>query len=136
MASKVFSTFFQAVFEGDYDLENGTYKVALLGNAEPAIGDEDWSDVSGDEISGTGYTTGGASLTTPAVTRSNAVVTWDADNVVWTTATFTAYHAVVYETVTSKLIMHFDFGGAVSSAGDNFVIQWSDNGLLVLDFTA
>ena len=80
------------------------------------------SSISG-EVTGTGYTAGGMALTTKAVTAdtTNHRGKFTADNATWSTATITAYGAVLYRSrggasSADELIGYIDFGGAVSSS--------------------
>lgn len=65
-----------------------------------------------DEVVGTGYTSGGQSLTTKAVTATGTALRLTSDNPSWT-GTFTARHLVIYvdtgDPATSPLLMRVDF---------------------------
>jgi hypothetical protein len=59
--------------------------------------------------------------------------TFDATDTSWTTATFTAYHAVIYDTTnTSSLICSIDFGGAQTVTSGTFTIEWNSSGIISL----
>lgn len=80
---------------------------------------------------GTGYTTGGATLAGRAVSYIDTTnVKFDATDATWTTATFTARYAVVYNTTTSKIRAVYDFGGDYSVTNGTFTLQWNGDGLL------
>ena len=50
-----------------------------------------------------------------------------------TAATFTAYHAVIYDTsVSNDLIASIDFGGAKAVVAGTFTIQWDAAGIITL----
>lgn len=72
------------------DIVGATVKVALVSSAyspstDSATGNSVWADASGSEISGgNGYTTGGATLTTPVATAIAGGFKYVTDNVVWT----------------------------------------------------
>ena len=90
-------------------------------------------DVSANEISGTGYTAGGATLANAAVTQA-ATTKADGDDTAWTTATFTAYHAVLWDDTiaTDDLVCSFDFGGAKTVSAGTFTVQWHADGIVTL----
>jgi len=122
------------------DLDTDTIKVALLANTyTPDIDAHTFfSDVSADEISGTGYTAGGETLANATVTQDNTNdrAAFDADDVVWANATVTARYAVIYKDTgtpsTSPLIAYIDFGSDKSSSAADFTIQWNADGIFTL----
>ncbi|MCH7827479.1 MAG: hypothetical protein IIC75_05855, partial [Bacteroidetes bacterium] len=123
------------------DLKNGgdTIKVALMDNVHTFDPDDNtFADVSANELlsSGTGYTSGGETLANQAVTQDDAndLAKYDADDVQWTTVTFTAYHAVIYDDTWAgdDLIGSIDFGGAKAVTGGTFTIAWNSNGIIKL----
>ena len=135
MASGVYNAFLTDMFDGSINLSNGgdAIKVALLNNSHTFTATNAvWADVSANEISGTGYTAGGGTLDNQALTGT-ATVTWDADDEEWLTATFTAYHLVIYDTTnTNSLIASYDFGGAEQVTAGTFTIQWNASGIMSL----
>jgi len=141
----VFPQFIIGLNAHNIALAGGTYKVAL-GNAAGPIGlatagistatlFTDWTAIV-TEITGTGYTAGGATVSAPTFAAggsNNSIATWtSASNPNWTTATFTANQAVFYESSasTNQLIAFFDFGGSVSVAGQTFTLTINASGLL------
>ncbi len=89
--------------------------------------------IGGGEVSGTGYTTGGATLGTKTAGVASLVTTIDAADSVWTSASFTARYAVVYDDTLSSpskpLISHEDFGGNQTVTGADFTLQWAGTGI-------
>lgn len=135
MASGVYNRFKAGVMKKSYDMINDDIKVALLANTYTFNSDHNvFADVSTHEISGTGYTAGGVSLTNKTVTQNDTSDkgVFDADDVTWTNATITARYAVIYNnTLTNKdLVGVVDFGGDVSVTNGNLTIQWNANGIL------
>lgn len=137
MASGIYNRFFANLMNKVVDLTNDTIKVALLTSSHSFDPDHDtWSQVSTNEISGTGYTAGGATLSTKSVTEddTNDLAKWDADPVTWSTATITARHAVIYDTTaTNNLIASIDFGSDKTSTGADFTIDWHTDGILYIE---
>lgn len=138
MASYVYNRFFANIANKEIDLEADNIRAAILDNGHTPDPDHNqWTDVSGDEVSGSGYTAGGELLTTKAVTEddTNDLAKFDADDVTWTTVTFTnGRYLVLYDdTMTNDdLIAIFDFGADQNPAGVDFTVQWNINGILTI----
>jgi hypothetical protein len=118
----------------EIDHEADTIKVMLLDDSHAFTATHNQkSEIVANEISGTGYTAGGEALAGKAVTQG-ATTKWDATDVEWTIATFTAYHAVIYDdTLTNDdLMASIDFGGSKSVSAGTFKIQWHANGIVTL----
>lgn len=137
MASGIYDIFKYGCFAGEHDMEEDSpsddIKVALLDNNHAFVSTHNlWTQVSGNELAAAGnYSTGGESLVSQDITKT-ATTKFDAEDVVWTNATFTAYHAVIYNATTGRLIASIDFGGAQSPSGVNFTIQWNASGIMTL----
>lgn len=93
------------------------------------------------EVSGTGYTAGGATLTGTELTVSGGVLTYDASDVSWSSSTISnAMAAVGYfarggASSADELVFLSDFVTAASSSNGTFQIQWNASGIFTLDFT-
>jgi hypothetical protein len=133
MAS-IYDDFKEDLLDGSVDLDNDTFKCALLDNSHSfSASDSTWADISANEISGTGYTAGGATLASLTIAVASNIARWDAADVSWTTATFSAYHAVIYDTSNSdSLVCSIDLGGEQSVVAGTFSIEWSSGGILSL----
>jgi hypothetical protein len=118
------------------DLSTDTIKVVLLNNSHTFNPDHNvLTDINTNEISGTGYTTGGVALTGQTVTQddTNDLMKFDANDSSWTSATFSAYHAALNNvTASNNLVGSIDFGGVKSVTAGTFLIQWSANGIVRL----
>lgn len=138
MASGVYNNFKFELMNGSYNLANGgdTIKVALMDNVHAFTAENDvWTDVSANEITGTGYSSPGQNLANQAtsIDDTDDEGVFDGDDIQWTSASFTAYHAVLYDdTVTDDLILSIDFGGAQTVTSGTFTIQWATEGILNL----
>jgi hypothetical protein len=136
----------ERLVEGGIDLDANTFVCTLhTSGYTPAQGTHGlWSDVSGSQLStAAGYTAGGVALTSVTSTRSGLVTTFDAADVSWTTATFTAKYAVITMRAGGSLVSgdfllgYFDLetgGGSVTAGGGTFTIQWNASGIFT--FTA
>ncbi len=132
MASGIYNRFKANLMNKEVDLEADTIKIILLDtNHTFSATDNILTDVSANELAATGgYTTGGNTLANSAVTQA-ATTKWDADDTEWTTATFTAFHAVIYDTTaTDNLIASIDFGGGKTVAAGTFTIQFDSSGII------
>ena len=146
VTAHVFPQFIIGMNAGDIVLTGGTYKVALSDTAGPVTESTsgistaklftDWTANVAAEITGTGYSAGGATVSSPTFTAggsNNTVATWTSStNPNWTSARFTANQAIFYESSAStyQLICFWDFGGAVSVTGSTFTLTISGSGLL------
>jgi hypothetical protein len=113
------------------DWATDTIKVALTTSSYTPNQDTDvfFSDVT-NEITGTGYTAGGATLGSKSTSYDNATneTRLLAGASSWTTATFTYRYAIVYKSTgvssTSPLIAYFDTGGNQTVTLGTETITW------------
>ena len=88
----------------EIDLEADTIKVSLYDNTHSFTATDTDYTTTNELATAGGYTQGGATLAGKSVTQA-ATTKWDATDTEWTSATFTAYHAVIYDsTATNDLI--------------------------------
>jgi hypothetical protein len=133
MASGIYTTFKEYAGDSTMDLDTHSFKVALMNNTHTfKATNSTWSDVSANQISGTGYTSGGVALATVTWAADGTTLKWDAADSSWSTASFTAYHAVIYNDThaSDALVCSIDFGGAQTVAAGTFTIQWAATGIL------
>lgn len=85
------------------------YKIALY-TANADLSYETTAYTTSNEVSGTGYTAGGETLTpiVPASSGQTAYVSFN--NVTWTGASFTARGALIYNSTTGAAVAVLDFG--------------------------
>jgi hypothetical protein len=135
MASGIYERFKANVLNKEVDLEADTIIVMLMDNSHAftathnVVGDVDTNELP----TAGGYTQKTKALTTKAVTQT-ATTKFDADDTAWTSATFSAYHAVLYDDTvgTDDLVCSFDFGGVKTVTAGTFTIQWHANGIITL----
>lgn len=141
MADIIFNNFKKLIMSGGIDLDTDVIKVALVtASYTPDQDSHDfWNDVSANEISGTGYTAGGASIANPAVTADNTdnEGVFDGDDVSWSSSTITARGAVIYKynatAASAPLIAYLDFTADKSSSSSTFQVTWNAEGILNLN---
>ena len=133
MSSGIYNRFKANLLNKVVDMEADTIKVMLMASGHTfSATDHNISAVSANEMTGTGYTAGGGTLASKAVTEG-ATTKFDATDQAWSSSTFSAYHAVLYDTSASNnLICSFDFGEAKSVASGTFTLQFSTAGILTL----
>lgn len=139
MASKMYGSFLVKALNKEVDFDSDTIKVALLSSAYTPNQDahDYFDDVVSNEVTGTGYTAGGATLGSKTVTYDSAsnVIVLDAADTVWSASTITARYAVIYDdagaTNSQKvLIGYVDFGSDQSSTNGNFTVTWDATGIV------
>lgn len=121
------------IWKKKMDLSSDTLKVALFSSAiDPETNRdvyEKYADISANEITGTGYTTGGVALSNVVVSldATNHVVKLTADDPAWESATITARYAVIYDSTStdSLLIAFVDFGEDKSASNIEFKLDFS-----------
>ena len=136
MANVVYNSFKKAIGDGTIDWDTTVIKVALVTSAyTPDIdADTDFSTHITNEVTGDGYTAGGATLANPTVTvdTTNDWAEYDGDPITWSTSTITARGAVVYASVGGDLISYVDFTTDQTSTAGDFTITWDASGILTL----
>lgn len=141
VTAKVYGLALDHFLDADVDWTADTIKVALTTSAETPDQDADdyWNDAEANEVSGAGYTAGGATLTNPTrgYTAGTNVLKLDGDDSQWTSASFTARNAHVYKdrggaTSADELISYVDFGGDETVATGTFTIQHAAAGIITI----
>lgn len=139
MANVIYNNLKELLLEKSIDFVNDTIKVMLVTSAYTP--DQDAHDMKDDvtnEVTGTGYTAGGATLANKTATQDDTdnEGVFDADDVVWASSTITARGAVIYKDTgtasTSPLIAYIDFGADIVSTAEDFRITWNAEGILNL----
>lgn len=139
----VYNAFKEDLLKKVHDLVNDTIKVTLHTGYTPNIDTHQVrSDVSGTEYgSGSGYTAGGVTLGSKAVTQddTNNRAAFDAADAAWTSlgplSPATPSHAIIWnDTPTSPadpLIAYVELGTTATNGG-NYTLAWHANGILLL----
>ena len=120
-----------------------TLKVALMDVNHVAVHTNTyWSEISVNELPPAGgYADDGKTLSSKTVINhtGNGEGQFDAADIQWTGADFTANHAVLWKDdgiahSSSPVLASWDFGGGKSVSGGTFKIQWGTDG--ILNFTS
>jgi hypothetical protein len=130
MANVIPHNFIEALGKAQIDFSSHTFKAALMQNTftPDAATHAEYSDVSGSELAnGNGYATGGSTLTSVSFTNTTGTCTFDADNIQWTSATFTTRYVVLYDdTATNKdIICIYDMGSDKSPSDGTLTVAIS-----------
>lgn len=122
--------------------ETAVKVMMILDTATPDFNAHDFrSDLTANEVSGTGYSAGGTTLTTTELTVSGGVLTYDAADVSWSGSTISnamagvGYFARGGADTADELIFLSDFVTAASTSNGTFTIQWNASGIFTVDFT-
>jgi len=126
------------VMLGLHDLDSDTIKIALYTSSASLGAATTAYTTSGEVASGGGYTTGGETLASASVINNSTSGCFDATDPEWTSATFTARGALIYNDTESNLaIAVLDFGGDFTVAGGTFKIvfpaQTASNAIVRID---
>jgi hypothetical protein len=135
MADTIFNSFLEYVGDGTMDMDNDTFKAALVEDSYTIDAtDTQWSEISANEVSGTGYTAGGKALTNVSWSQTAGTLTFDADDVSWTGASFTARYMVVYNDTASndELVCLFDFGSNQTVTASTFTYSFNASGIFTI----
>ena len=122
--SQAMCTSFKAeILDEVHDLVADTIKIALFTSSASLGASTTAYSTSNEVANGNGYATGGIELTSRAVATSGTTAYFDAADPSWTSATFTANGALIYNSSASdKAIAVLAFGGDFTVAGGTFQI--------------
>jgi hypothetical protein len=131
MANVISNVFKEELLKGNHDFDGGaTYKLALYTSSKTVSASDPTAYNTTNQISGTGYTSGGATLANPSVTGGSSASTAfvDFDDVSFTSASFTARFAQIYRSdgsaPTNNSVLVLDFGGDFTATNGTFTIQF------------
>lgn len=137
-SAKLYGLAQKSFFNKEIDWDSDTIKVMLCNSTYTPNQDTHQykSDVT-NEVTGTGYTAGGATLTSCTATYNAGTntLTLDAADVSWPNSTITARYAVIYDSTpatdaTRPLIGYVDFDQNISTTAGTFSIVWDAAGII------
>jgi hypothetical protein len=122
------TSFKQALLDGEMDFSSGTsdvFKIALY-TSSATMSASTTAYSATNEVSGTGYTAGGNTLSVVVPTTSGTTAFLDFADSTWATATITARGALIYRSSGSgnPAVAVLDFGADKTSTGGAFTIQF------------
>jgi len=123
----VCTSFKQELLTATHNFTNATgdtFKIALY-TSSATLGASTTAFTATNEVSGTGYTTGGNTLTNVTPTSSGTTAFTDFADTTWSSATITARGALIYNSTDSnKSVVVLDFGSDQTSTAGDFTIQF------------
>ena len=132
----VTNIFKKALLDGDVDCDVDTFKVALYSVAVASPDGSPAYTVT-NEISGSGYTAGGAAVSGPTTAQddTNDRAKWDDDgsNITWTNlASNTILEARLYDVTHASDIVAIMWEIATNSNGANYSLNFHADGIMLL----
>ena len=121
------TSFKVGILDGTFDFSSGTsqtFKIALFTNAA-TLGAATTAYSTSNEVTGTGYTAGGNTLTISQVPTSTGTTAFlDFADTTWSSATITARGALIYlaDGGTDPAVAVLDFGSDKTSTAGDFTI--------------
>ncbi|WP_328439082.1 hypothetical protein [Nocardia puris] len=140
VSAKWYGLGLQSLANGEIDWDTHTIKVMLCTSSYTPNQDTHRykSDVT-NEVTGTGYTAGGATLgsCTASYNAGTNTLALDAADTSWPNSTITARYAVVYDAspgsdATRALLGYVDFDQNISTTAGTFSIVWDAAGILTI----
>ena len=121
------TSFKQELLEAVHNFKNSggdTFKIALY-TSSASLGAGTTAYTTSNEVSGTGYTAGGNTLTRVDPSSSGTTAITDFADSTWSSATITARGALIYnDTDSDKAVAVLDFGADKTSTGGDFTVQF------------
>jgi hypothetical protein len=117
------TSFKEDLLQKEQDMDTDTIKIALY-TSSATLDATTTAYSATNETSGTGYTAGGVTLTGATIGISGTTAYVDYDDPEWTTASFTARGALIYNDTTAgdNSIAVLDFGGDFTVSSGTFRI--------------
>ena len=141
ITANMFPMFFHTTWLKEATLNVDNIKCALSNTAYTYVATHKYFDAAPFSTAWTelgtanGYTAGGQTLPSPAITDGQTT-SWTANNILWTsTGTLSATSAVVYDSTpgagVKPLISWVNFGGTVTApSGATLTITWNASGII------
>ena len=135
------TSFKQEILQGIHNLPNGsgggtptttgtgnTFKLALY-TSSATLGASTTAFTTTTEVSGTGYSSGGGTLTNVTPTTSGTTALTDFADLTFSSSSITARGAMIYNSSTTagsanRAVLILDFGGDKTSTAGDFTIQF------------
>ena len=127
ITSAICNSYKKELFDGTHAAAD-TYKIALYSDAA-TLSAATTAYASTNEVTGTGYTAGGKTLTgfASGLDGSTAYLTFT--DVSWTSATITSRGCLIYNSSKSnKAVAAFDFGANIVSTNGTFTVDFPGTG--------
>ena len=135
ISSAICSSFKQELLQGKHSFESSgghTFKIALYSDSA-SLGTTTTAYTTSQEVSGSGYSAGGNTLTNTGVAKSTVTSYTDFSDTSWTSASFTARGCLIYNSssisglTSNAAVFSIDFGGNKTVSSGTFTIQFPAN---------
>lgn len=118
------TSFKEELLGGTHDLDTDVIKIALF-TSSASLDATTTTYSTSNEVTGTGYTAGGNTLTGASITTSGTTAFVDFDDTTWSSATVTANGALIYNSSKAdRAIAVLAFGGDKTATNGDFTIQF------------
>ena len=118
------TSFKSELLGGTHDLDTDVIKIALF-TSSATLGASTTAYSTSNEVSGTGYTAGGNTLASAAISLDGTTAIVDFADTTWSSATITANGALIYNSSKAdRAIAVLAFGGDKTSTNGDFTIQF------------
>jgi len=122
ITTAICNSFKAEILDGTHEAGD-TYKMALY-TSSATLSKSTTAYSATNEVSGTGYTAGGITLSGRTVSLDGDTAMVDFSDPTWSTSTITARGCMIYNSSKSnKAVAVYDFGGDVTSTAGNFTVQ-------------
>ena len=122
------TSFKQEILVGTHNFTattGNTFKLALFTSSATLGASTTAFDASDNEVSGTGYSSGGSNLTSVTPTTSGTTALCDFSDLTFSSASITANGALIYNSSASnKAVCALAFGGDKTSTAGDFTITF------------
>ena len=117
------TSFKEDLFQKEQDMDSDTLKIALY-TSSASLDATTTAYTTSNEVTGTGYTAGGETLTGATIGTSGTTAYVDFDDPEWTSASFTARGALIYNDTLAgnNSVAVLDFGGDFTVSSGTFRI--------------
>ena len=116
------TSFKAEILDEQHDLVADTIKIALV-TSSASLDAATTAYSTSNEVSGSGYSAGGETLTSKVVTTTGTTAYFDAADPTWSSASFTANGALIYNSTNgNKAIAVLAFGGDFTVSSGTFKI--------------
>jgi len=137
VSAKYYGLFFKSLCNKEIDIDTDTLKLMLCTSAyTPNQDTHQYKSSVTNEVTGVGYTAGGATVGSIAIAYNAGtnVLSIDGADVTWAASSITARYAVLYDSspatdATRPLVGYVDFGADVTSTAANFAVVWDAGGI-------
>lgn len=141
--ARLYGKFPVSLMNGKINFSTDTIKVMLCTSSyTPNQDTHQWKSDVTNEVTGTGYTAGGATISPITVSYDSSTnkASFDGADAAWPTSTITARYAVIYDATpstdaTRPLIGYVDFLGDISSTTATFGVVWDAAGIAYVTVT-